>query len=42
MQHVAMFLRSVPHWEIVEPLPDIGKELVVNSIHGQVLYYIVY
>ncbi|EDO48255.1 predicted protein [Nematostella vectensis] len=23
-QHVAMFLRSVPNWEIVEPLPDIG------------------
>ena len=25
MQNVAMFLRSVPNWEIVEPLPDIGK-----------------
>ncbi|XP_020912365.1 PX domain-containing protein kinase-like protein [Exaiptasia diaphana] len=27
MQHVAMFLRSVPNWEIVEPLPDIGWRL---------------
>ena len=25
MQNVAMFLRSVPNWEIVESLPDIGK-----------------
>ena len=24
MQNVAMFLRSVPNWEIVESLPDIG------------------
>jgi len=28
MQHVAMFLRSVPNWEIVEPLPDIGKIVI--------------
>lgn len=27
MHHVAMFIRSVPHWEIVEPLPDIGWRL---------------
>ncbi|KAK3739521.1 hypothetical protein QZH41_016193 [Actinostola sp. cb2023] len=27
MQHVAMFLRSVPNWEIVEPLPDVGWRL---------------
>ncbi|XP_020616802.1 PX domain-containing protein kinase-like protein [Orbicella faveolata] len=27
MQNVAMFLRSVPNWEIVEPLPDIGWRL---------------
>ena len=25
MQNVAMFLRSVRNWEIVEPLPDVGK-----------------
>lgn len=25
MQNVAMFLRSVPNWEIVEPMPDVGK-----------------
>ena len=25
MQNVAMFLRSVPNWEIVEPLPDVGE-----------------
>ena len=24
-QNVAMFLRSVPNWEIVEHLPDIGE-----------------
>ncbi|KAJ7336032.1 hypothetical protein OS493_013406 [Desmophyllum pertusum] len=27
MQNVAMFLRSVPNWEIVEPLPDVGWRL---------------
>ena len=24
VQQVAMFLRSVPNWEVVEPLPEIG------------------
>ena len=35
MQNVAMFLRSVPNWEIVEPLTDIGElpgVLQLNSL----------
>ena len=39
MQQVAMFLRSVPNWEIVEPLPDIGKYIV---IHSDTMLYVQY
>ena len=27
LQHVSMFFRSEPGWEVVEPLPDIGRYL---------------
>lgn len=26
LQHVSMFFRSEPKWEVVEPLKDIGKK----------------
>lgn len=25
LQQISMFLRSEPEWEVIEPLPDIGK-----------------
>ena len=31
MQNVAMFLRSVPNWEIVEPLPDVGEFFLISK-----------
>lgn len=32
LQHVSMFFRSEPKWEVVEPLKDIGK-LYYTSIY---------
>lgn len=34
-QNVAMFLRSVPNWEIVESLPDIGENIDWNRNNGE-------
>lgn len=33
LQHVSMFFRSEPKWEVVEPLKDIGEK----SMHAQKL-----
>lgn len=48
MQNVAMFLRSVPNWEIVEPLPDVGeffsisKELKEKDILSvQIMFFLI-
>nr|XP_034957098.1 PX domain-containing protein kinase-like protein [Zootoca vivipara] len=32
LQHVSMFFRSEPKWEVVEPLKDIGKSFLLTRL----------
>ena len=32
LQHISMFFRSDPRWEVIEPAPDIGKHHKVKVI----------